>query len=124
MRTLKTISPGQKGTKRLLAQYGASLVCVRYRYDRRQRRRCKTVELIVEERPWEPPTARPKADRLAGVRVAWGEASVAARIKQAGGRWNPARRLWELPYSRAKALGLEGRIEGLEASNTSHRKNS
>jgi hypothetical protein len=27
------LKPGQKGTKRLLAQYGDRLICVRYRYD-------------------------------------------------------------------------------------------
>jgi hypothetical protein len=33
MRTQVTLQPDQKGTKKLLAQYGEQLVCVRYRYD-------------------------------------------------------------------------------------------
>jgi hypothetical protein len=33
------LKPGQKGTKQLLAQYGARLVCVRYRYDAEQKKR-------------------------------------------------------------------------------------
>ncbi len=37
------------GTKKLLAQYGKRLVCVRYRYDEERRERYKTVELIVDE---------------------------------------------------------------------------
>jgi hypothetical protein len=31
-------------------------------------------------------------------------------VKTAGGRWNPARRLWELRYELVVALGLEDRI--------------
>jgi hypothetical protein len=44
------LKPGQKGTKRLLEQYGDRLICVRYRYDAQQPRRFKTVELVVDER--------------------------------------------------------------------------
>jgi hypothetical protein len=54
MRTRLTLAPGKKGAKKLLAQYGDQLVCVRYRYDAQKRRRYKTVELILAEREWEP----------------------------------------------------------------------
>jgi len=54
MRAHVTLQPGQKGTKKLLAEYGDQLVCVRYRDDKASRRQLKTVELIVEERPWGP----------------------------------------------------------------------
>ena len=47
MRTLKTLKPGQKGTKELLTRYGTSLLCIRYRYDETTGERVKTVELIV-----------------------------------------------------------------------------
>ena len=50
MRTLKTLKPGQKGTKDLSARYGPSLLLVRYRYDDETRERLKTVELVVERR--------------------------------------------------------------------------
>ena len=50
VRTLKTLKPGQAGTKALLARYGKSLLCVRYRYDEVTRQRLKTVELIVQRR--------------------------------------------------------------------------
>lgn len=49
------LKPGQKGTKKLLEQYGDSLVCVRYRYDVEKRKQVKTVELIVSEADWTPP---------------------------------------------------------------------
>ena len=47
------LKPGQKGTKQLLAQYGARLVYVRYRYDAEQKNRFRTVELLVAERDWD-----------------------------------------------------------------------
>ena len=50
MRTRLHLKPGQKGTKQLLAQYGDTLVCVRYRYDEQRKKRFKTVELIVAQR--------------------------------------------------------------------------
>lgn len=51
------LKPGQKGTKRLVEQYGESLICVRYRYDKTLGVRLKTVEVIVEEKPWQPHSA-------------------------------------------------------------------
>ena len=54
MRTRLTLHPGQDGAKRMQAQYGDRLVCVRYRYDERRQKRFKTVELIVEESDWAP----------------------------------------------------------------------
>lgn len=51
------LKPGQKGTKRLVAEYGQSLVCVRYRYDQVRWVRLKTSWLswrksIIEEKVW------------------------------------------------------------------------
>ena len=40
----------------------------------------------------------------------WQEVELRDKVKTAGGRWNPARRLWELRYDRVVALGLEDRI--------------
>ena len=42
--------------------------------------------------------------------MAWQEVGIRDRVKTAGGRWDPARRLWELRYDRVLALGLEDRI--------------
>ena len=38
----------QKGTKKLVTQFGERLVCVRYRYDAVAQVRYKTVELVIE----------------------------------------------------------------------------
>jgi len=102
--------PGQPGTKGLLKTYGDRLVCVRYRYDREQRKRYKTVELIVDEAPWEPPRATPAPDTIVYLRVAWGEAAVARRIKAAGGHWRRDYKLWAIRYAQAEQLDLLDRM--------------
>ena len=63
MEARATLRPGKKGTKKLVARFGDRLICVRYRYDARRRKRFTTVELIVEEADWTPPdaTAQPPA---------------------------------------------------------------
>ena len=110
MQTRLKLKPGQRGTKRLLDEYGDRLVCVRYRYDEQRKRRFKTVELIVGEADWEPPRRKPAGDAIVAVRVDYQEAALRGKVKQAGGRWNPERRVWEMRYDCAVELGLEGRI--------------
>jgi len=39
MKTRLTLKPGQKGTKKLIAEYGDQLVCIRYRYDPQKKKR-------------------------------------------------------------------------------------
>jgi len=119
MRTRFHLTPGQKGTKQLLAQYGDRLVCVRYRYDTQRKKRFKTVELIIAERDWEPPAPRFTADTMVGVRIGFAEVDMRERVKQAGGKWNRSHKVWELRYDQVVALKLEARIvEEEEASNT------
>ena len=118
VRTRLHLKPGQRGTKQLLAQYGDRLVCVRYRYDAQRGKRFKTVELIVAEREWNPPAPRVADDVPVGVRVDFSELELRQRVKQAGGKWNPDRKVWELRYADAVALKLEARIADERASNT------
>lgn len=110
MRTRLKLRPGQRGTKRLVEEYGDRLVCVRYRYDEVLERRFKTIELIVEEIVWKPKVKPFQADALVDVRVEWGEKELASRVKRAGGRWNRRKRAWEIRYDRAVELGLEERV--------------
>jgi len=112
------LKPGQKGTKQLLAQYGDRLICVRYRYDAQRKKRLKTVELLVAERDWTPPRPRFAHDQIVALRVAFADVAVRDRVKQAGGTWNPARRVWHLRYDRVVALGLNSRIVDEPASNS------
>jgi hypothetical protein len=90
--------------------YGDRLICVRYRYDAQRKKRFKTVELIVAERDWEPPRPRLANDRIVALRVTFAEVAVRERVKQAGGKWDPDRKVWEMRYDHAVALGLAGRI--------------
>ena len=61
--------PGQKGTKKLVAEYGDALFCVRYRYDEPNQTRLKTVELIIERKPWTPTQHRYTDSTLVPVRI-------------------------------------------------------
>ena len=118
MRTRFYLKPGQKGTQELLAQYGDRLVCVRYRYDTQRKKQCKTVERIVAERDWEPPAPRLTAETIVGVRIGFAEVDLRERVKQAGGKWNRSRKVWELRYDQVVALTLDARIVEEEVSNT------
>ena len=61
---------------------------MRYRYDEQHRKRCKTVELIVEERVWDPNTGKWQADSLVPVRVTVPEFALRQQVKRVGGKWN------------------------------------
>ena len=113
MRTRLTLNPGQKGTKKLVTKYGDRLIRVRYRYDEEKKRRYKTVELIEEEVDWEPgrQTTSP-LDQTVYIKVEWGEADIAWKVKKAGGVWNKKRKAWELERGKVAALNLEDRITG------------
>ena len=105
-----TLRPGQRGTRRYVAEYGERLVCVRYRFDARRQQRVTTVEIVVDRA-----ASAPRPSTEIGVRVAWGEADVARRVKRAGGTWDGHLKLWRLPAGDARRLGLEDRIVRLPA---------
>jgi hypothetical protein len=116
MRVAAVYRLGQKGTRKLVAQYGERLVCVRYRYDPVRCKRYKTIELIVESAPWQPdPLPQlsgppPPRVRRVGIRVAYNERELRNQIKAAGGTWSKEERLWRVASDQVQALGLEGRI--------------
>jgi hypothetical protein len=109
MRVEQTLRPGQRGTRRFVDRYGDRLVCVRYRADTERQRRVTTVELVVDDRAW-----RPRPDTVVGVRVVWGEADVARRVKRAGGTWDGQRKVWRLRAGAVRRLGLLERMVRLE----------
>ena len=110
MRTRLKLNPGQRGTKKLLAKYGDRLICVRYRYDEQTKKRYKTVELIEDEVDWEPKAKQIADQTVVEIHIDWSEEELREQVKSAGGRWNPERKLWRLPYGEVAALGLEKRI--------------
>jgi hypothetical protein len=110
MKAGKKLRPGEPGTKKLLREYGDHLVCVRYRYDAQNRKRLKTVELIIEETPWQPEAPKIPLNPIMRLQIQYGEIALRERVKAAGGKWSPEKKLWELPYQEILKLGLTGRI--------------
>jgi len=75
---------GSGGTRNLVKKYGAALLCVRYRYDADRRKRYKTVEVIVDEAPWEPPP--PPESRIVGAPLPSRKPNCADRSRRQAGR--------------------------------------
>jgi len=114
MRIGLSLKPGRSGTKKLVARYGERLVCVRYRYDEKRKKRFKTVELIIEEIAWEPRRKFYADDEIVGVCLKLAEEQLRRQVLRAGGKWNAARNIWQMRYDRAVELGLRDRIRGIE----------
>lgn len=95
------LKPGQKGTKSLLEQYGDKLLCVRYRYDEKRQMRLKTVELIISETPCAPPLPYRDHD-IVKVIVPYTRTELRDKLKEAGGRWNPEEKLWQVTFCAIK----------------------
>jgi len=83
---------------------------VRSRSDEQNKKRFKTVELIVDESAWDPEAGKWPADSLVPVRVTATEFALRQQVKRVGGKWNPQRGVWEGRYDQVMALGLADRI--------------
>ena len=123
MRILKTLRPGQKGTRKLLSRYGPTLLRVRYRYDEETRERLKTLELVVQRSsPQRDPECREsrqlggrgrdRGGRRVALRIGWQERDLQRRVKSAGGRWDRVRKVWILRRDAAERLELLHRVVG------------
>jgi len=113
MKTRLILRPGSRGTRKLLAQYGKKLVCVRYRYDEASRTRIKTVELIVEKKELTPSRKKQQKiedEAVVPVRIAYGEKQLGKMARSAGGKWNPDVKLWYIQYGNIKGTELEQHI--------------
>jgi hypothetical protein len=108
--TQKKLAAGQPGTRKWQKLYGDRLVCVRYKYDLQNRRKIKTVELVVENEPWNLDINRKPANKIVAVKIAYWEVSLGKLIRAAGGRWNRQEKVWELPYREVVNLGLHSRL--------------
>lgn len=87
MITRLKLKPGQRGTKKLLAEHGDALVCVRYRYDEPRKKRLKTIELVIEESDWRPPKLKFRDDDLVSVQIGFSDKELREAAKAARGRW-------------------------------------
>ncbi len=110
MRVRLTLKPGQPGTKGPLARYGKRLVCVRYRYDEQTHQRVRTVELVRDWTDWGAKDGSRGGESLTAVRVSWQELELRRKVKAAGGKWDPAKKVRVLSRERVERLGLESRI--------------
>ena len=111
MNIRKNLKSGQKGTKKLVDIYGDSLVCVRYRYDEKRKKRLKTVELIIDESDWEPQEKKSVTEGwIVGIRIGIGETDLRNKVRNAGGKWDRSRKLWAVSYRKVEEPGLEDRF--------------
>ncbi len=109
MRSGLTLKPGQKGTKELLEKYGTALLYVRYRYDEVRGVRLKTIELVIEEKQWQPPFRWRDGD-IVPVAVSYAERNLREKLKALGGRWEPEDKHWRVPYGLIRGTELEDKI--------------
>lgn len=104
------LKPGQPGTKKWLEKFGDRLYCIRYRYDKIRKKRFITAEIIVEESHWQEKGQKIPKNKIIAIQVKYEEAHLRKVVKSAGGKWDPKRKVWELPYQDALNLGLTHRI--------------
>lgn len=121
-----TYRPGQKGTQKLTRKYGDKLVCVRYRYDAFQKKRYKTIEIIIDESDWTPPPPHPYEEDYfvktetnnihrnfndqAAIKIGWDEKELQQRVKAIGGIWSPEEKLWYADKNAIIKANLQHRV--------------
>ena len=110
MKVGRIVSPGQPGTKKLVERYGDNLLCVRYRYDDQKKTMYKTIEIIIDEKPWQRKSPKVQNYETMDIRIGFNEVELRSRIKECGGKWDPQKKVWQLPYRRIKELDLLDRI--------------
>ncbi len=101
------LRPGQKGTKNLVAVHGDALLCVRYRYDEQSGTRLKTIELIIEKKPWKSSTHRFKDNTHVPVRIGYDDKALREKARAAKGRWDPKTHAWYIQFGKIKGTELE-----------------
>ena len=105
-RVVKTLWPPQAGTLGLRRQFGARLVCVRYRYSPDGRHRYTTVELLVDHASVQSKrSGRPSYE----VRFEPTEVQLRRDAKAMGARWDGIAKVWRLSARAVRMLGLMGR---------------
>jgi hypothetical protein len=107
MKTRVNLKPGQKGTKRLMDQYGDSLICVRYRYDTAKKKQYKTAEIIISESDWTPPPAKYPDGTLVPLKIGINEIALQNQVRSVGGRWDKEQQVWFVPYGCIAGTKLE-----------------
>ena len=76
-----------------------------------------TVELIIDEGHYFPEShitrasRKPDPARTVILRIDYRESELRQKVKQAGGKWLPEKRRWQVSHHVAEKLGLASRIE-------------
>jgi hypothetical protein len=83
---------------------------VRYRYDSENKRKLKTTELIIDNKPWQLNKERIPMNKLISLRIDVNERELQRRIKKRGGKWNHQHQVWQLLYKHVLELGLTNRM--------------
>ncbi|MGK2858854.1 MAG: hypothetical protein ACSLFQ_16775 [Thermoanaerobaculia bacterium] len=112
---VKTMKPGDPGTRRQLERYGEELLFVRYRYDQARHERLTTVEIVVDRGPRAVPVA---PYQHVGLRLRYEETDLRNGVREAGGQWDARRKLWWLPWAAVLRLGLAARVAAWTDSGT------
>ncbi len=110
LKTKKVIKAGKPGTQKYVREFGNKLLCIRHKYDRARGQKYITAEIIVEATQWTPNECNIPHNKLMDLNVEYKEINLRLLIRNAGGKWNPKEKVWQLAYSEVKALGLEDRI--------------
>ena len=93
-----------------LKKYGDDLVCVRYRADPENKRKLKTVEVVIEQSFIPGNYEALPLDKLISIRIEIKEGELRKKVRAAGGRWNRSKKVWELAYIEVLKLKLLDRI--------------
>ena len=76
----------------------------------KKRESYKTIELIVDKKPWNPSKKDPFSCLQTFIRIRYGEVELGRKVKAAGGIWYKSKRLWKVPLQVVLDLNLEDRI--------------
>ena len=60
----------------------------------------KTIEIIVDNKPWQADTKKIPKNKMMMIRIAIDEIESRRKVKAAGGKWDPKRQAWQLPYGK------------------------
>lgn len=125
MDTIKTIKPGVRGTKRFLKEYKDQRVVVCQRKKPEESKAYTTVELIVDKRDDELGVNFKKVNAiknqsLVPLKIAFHEVEIRNKVKQAGGQWHHADKVWLLPYFKVVEFNLSNRMIKEDVSKYGH----
>ena len=110
MKVRRILRAGQPGTKKLVKRYGDNMLCVRYRYDEDKLMMYKTIEIIIDEKPWQRNIKKVPKHKIMNIRIDYNEVELRKKIIEYGGRWDPQKKLWTISYEKIKELDLLERI--------------